>query len=602
MSHSGRIGKDYTTLPQQLLTLSALSLPVGFLGGLVAFVLLRLIGLITHLAYLGQWNASLTTPNPGPLGFWSVGIPVVGGLAVGLLARYGTDQIRGHGIPEAIQAILEGDSRMSPKVAIIKPVASAITIGTGGPFGAEGPIIMTGGALGSLLGQLLPLTSLERRTLLVAGAAAGMSATFGAPISSVLLAIELLLFELRPRSTVPVALASVVAYGVRLWLIGSAPIFGGPSLSALPWTWLGPSLLVGIAAGVLSGLLTRAVYRVEDLYGRLPIHWMWWPALGGLVVGLGGLVVPSALGVGYPVIRALDAGHVLLGAALGLLAAKIVLWVLSLSSGTSGGVLAPLLLIGGALGTVLAPLLPGSAAIWATLGMAAMLGGTMRAPFTATLFAMETTHQWALILPTLVASLGGMAVTVIFVPRSILTEKVARRGTHVAREYSVHPLEADAVARVMTPREDLVTLGADWTVAKAAHYLESLPAMPKQAWFPVIGEPGETGLPPIGLCEASRIWSAAARGQHEVTVEALSTIAPLIPEQERVRAAVTLMARTGVPALITVGQKSGWTGLLCHDDALKTWRRALMAEEERRITWVPWLRRSLRTLYGPGSR
>lgn len=590
MSRLIRMGKDYSTAPRQLLLLSGLAVPVGLMGGLVAFVLLRLIGLITHLAYLGQWNTALTTPNPRPLGLWSIGIPVAGGLLVGLLARYGTDKIRGHGIPEAIQAILAEDSRMPPKVAIIKPLASAITIGTGGPFGAEGPIIMTGGALGSLLGQLLPVTALERRTLLVAGAAAGMSATFGAPISSVLLAVELLLFEFRPRSMVPVAVASVVAYGVRILLIGSAPIFGGPLLSALPWAWLGGALVVGLAAGGLSGLLTRLVYAVEDLYGRLPIHWMWWPALGGLAVGLGGLAVPAALGVGYPVIRSLDAGHVLLGVALALMVVKLTIWVLSLSSGTSGGVLAPLLLIGGALGTVLAPWLPGPTAVWATLGMAAMLGGTMRAPFTATLFAMETTHQWALILPTLVASLAGMVVTVLFVPRSILTEKVARRGLHVAREYSVHPLEADAVRAIMTPRELLITLQADWTLAEARTYLRGLAEVPDQEWFPVIGEEDR---PPVALCAASHLWALSCTGDPNVGVRIVSTIAPLIAEEERVRAAVSVMARSGIPAVIAVGQTGIWSGLLCQRDTLKTWRRALAAEEDRLITWHPWRRRSL---------
>ncbi len=194
---------DFTTDPRRLLFMSALAVVIGVASAVVAKVLLVLIGFITHALYLHEVGASLVQPNPRALGPVAILIPIVGGLVVGLIARFGTDKIRGHGIPEAIQAILDRDSIIQARVAYLKPIASAITIGTGGPFGAEGPIIMTGGAFGSLFAQFLRLSSVERRTLLVCGASGGMAATFGAPIASVLIAVELLLFEWKPRTSFP---------------------------------------------------------------------------------------------------------------------------------------------------------------------------------------------------------------------------------------------------------------------------------------------------------------------------------------------------------------------------------------------------------------
>lgn len=572
---------DFTTNGRRLAALSAIALPLGFLSGLVAWILLRLIGLITHLAFTGRAGWSLVAPNPHHWGDASVAVPVIGGLAVGLLAKYGTDKIRGHGIPEAIQAILENESRMEPRVAVIKPIASAITIGTGGPFGAEGPIIMTGGAIGSLISQLFRLSSLERRTLLVAGAAAGMSATFGAPISSVLLAVELLLFEWRPRSLIPVALASAVAEGVRTWLLGTTPVFGTPSTPHLPWSIIGWAVAVGVAAGLLSGILTKLVYFVEDTYRKLPIHWVWWPAMGGLIVGLGGLVDPRALGVGYPTIRALDSGHLLWTAALVLLVVKAVIWITSLSSGTSGGVLAPLLMLGGALGVLLSPLFPGHwVSVWATLGMAAMLGGTMRAPFTATIFTLETTHNWALLLPVFMASAAAMTVTVLWIPRSILTEKVARRGVHVAREYGVHPLEGQAVQDIMVPRSRTHVLDAEMLMDDIQARLLD-PAL-SHATYPVVDGRGDV----IGILSRFNILahpgSAAA---------AWASPAHTIGAWERVRSAVERMVRMGSTSLVVVDAEGRWVGWVTRTDIDTTWKRVLDAEERREAVFA-WPHRS----------
>ena len=445
---------DFSTDPRRLLLLVAYAAAIGVISGCLAKVLLSLIGLITHAVYEGQLNSTLTQPDPYHWGPVAIVIPAVGGIFVGLIARFGSDKIRGHGIPEAIQSILDRDSIIQARVAFWKPIASAITIGTGSPFGAEGPIIMTGGAFGSLFGQYLRLSSMERRTLLVAGAAGGMAATFGAPIASVLIAVELLLFEWRPRSFIPVAVAAFVAELMRGVLIGHTPPFALAVPHDVPTTWVGWAVVVGLLGGVVSLVMTRLVYAVEDAYMKLPIHWMWWPALGGLVVGIGGWFVPQALGVGYPTISGLVNGRLTLALVVSIILVKIVIWIVSLSSGTSGGVLAPLLMIGAAMGTLIAAVIPAhDASTWAIVGMASLMGGTMRAPFMGTFFALETTHAWGLAPEVFAACAAATAFTVIFVPRSILTEKLARRGMHVAREYSVHPLELIPVREIMRAPE-----------------------------------------------------------------------------------------------------------------------------------------------------
>ncbi len=437
---------------RRILILSALALVIGAMGALIAYALVWLIGLITNLAYYHRFSSSFVSPANNHLGVLAVLVPIVGGLLIGLMARYGSEQIRGHGIPEALEAILIGQSRLGLKVAILKPLSSAISIGTGGPFGAEGPIIMTGGAFGSLFAQVFNLSSAERKTLLVAGAAAGMSAIFATPIAAVLLAVELLLFEWKPRSFIPVALAAVVASAVRIPLLGAGPIFPTPPHSPLNWTALLVALLIGIIAGLGSALLTALVYGFEDLFRKLPIHWMWWPIIGGLFVGIGGLISPQALGVGYDTIHALLRGQIVDGGLIGLLIVKMLIWSIALGSGTSGGVLAPLLIMGGALGALESHWIPfGDAGLWAVISMAAMMGGTMRSPLTSIVFVLELTHDINLLPGLLLACTAADAVTVLMMRRSILTEKVARRGHHLIREYSVDPLELIRVGEVMDP-------------------------------------------------------------------------------------------------------------------------------------------------------
>ena len=440
---------DFST-DRRVLLLAAMAAIVGVISSFVAYALLWLIAGITNLAFYHRFSALPAVPQGNHLGYWVVAVPVAGALIIGLMARFGSEKIRGHGIPEALEAILLGRSIISAKVAILKPISSAISIGTGGPFGAEGPIIMTGGAFGSIFAQQFHLSSAERKTLLVAGAAAGMSAVFATPVAAVLLAVELLLFEWKPRSFIPVAVAAIVATVMRGPLLGAGPIFSVPAHAAPSSEQLAFAVGVGVLAGFASGLLTLLVYACEDFFQKLPLHWMWWPAIGAVFVGVGGLVEPRVLGVGYDTIHSLLRGEMIGGVVAGLMIAKALVWAIALGSGTSGGVLAPLLIMGGALGAMLARWIPGhDAGLWATVGMAAMMGGTMRAPLTAMVFAVELTNDFNLFPALLIGTVAALGVTVLLMRRSILTEKLARRGHHITREYSIDPFEFARVREVM---------------------------------------------------------------------------------------------------------------------------------------------------------
>ena len=456
----GERGLADFTIDRSVLKVVGLALVVGALSAGVALALLALIGFFTHLAYDGDLGWRLVPPTLQRFGAWTVVIPVLGGLVVGLMARFGSERIRGHGIPEAMETILIRGSKVEPRLVVLKPLSSAISIGSGGPFGAEGPIILTGGAVGSVFAQFLDLTARERRTLLVAGASGGMAAVFGTPLAAVLFGVEILVFEWRPRSFVPIAAAVGVADTLRTWfasmgLVAKAPLFPlsvDPKLTAL----LGvEALVVGLACGVLAWVLTAAVYGAEDAFKHLPFYWSWWPAIGGLVIGIGGLVDARALGVGYGTIADELGGRIALGGLALLLVVKLAIWAVGLGSGTSGGVLAPQLLIGAAAGGLLGHAFGGHPGVWAVIGMGATLAGAMRAPLTAIVFAVELTHATDLVLPLLVASATAFLLSVLLLKRSIITEKVARRGFHVMREYAVDPLEAMFVREVMRPAESL---------------------------------------------------------------------------------------------------------------------------------------------------
>lgn len=538
------------TRDKRILLLSLFALVIGCVSAFVAYALVWLISVITGFAFYGRFSTELLSPEHNRLGLFVVIVPAVGGLVIGLLARYGSEKIRGHGIPEALEAILFGRSRMSAKVAVLKPLSSALSIGTGGPFGAEGPIIMTGGAIGSLFAQMFHLSAAERRTLLVAGAAGGMAAIFDAPVSAVLLAVELLLFEWRPRSFIPVTVAAAVAATLRVPLLGQGPIFPVHLHEPLGAEALLITALLGVAAGLASGLLTTLVYAFEDLFERLPIHWMWWPALGGLFVGLGGYFDPRVLGVGYDTIHSLLRGEVLGAAVIGLLIGKSLVWSVALGSGTSGGVLAPLLMMGGALGAFVSGFLPvGDAGLWATVGMAAMMGGTMRSPLTAMVFTLELTSDFNLFPALLVACVAAYAVTVLLLRRSILTEKVARRGFHVTREYSVDPLAVLRVGEVMD--ENPPTVAASMKVTELSDLIAHRdPKLTRRQGIPVVDEEGRLA----GIITRGDVLHAIEQGADADTtvLDAGSRQLIVSHPDELLHEAVTKMLRNDIGRLPVV--------------------------------------------------
>jgi len=566
--------RDFTATPR-VLQLAAMAAVVGSMGAGAAWCLLRLIAFFTNLAY---WGRLSTAPAsiPAVPSLWSIFIPVLGSLVIGLMARYGSEKIRGHGIPEAIEAILIGRSRIQLKVALLKPLSSAISIGTGGPFGAEGPIIMTGGALGSLFAQLFHLTSAERKTLLVAGAAAGMTAVFGTPIAAVLLAVELLLFEWKPRSFIPVTVAAIVAFAWRPLLIGSGPLFPYMGDPAMPWWGLGLCAAAGLLAGAQSSLLTLLLYGMEDVFSKFPIHWMWWPALGGLAVGLGGLIDPAVLGVGYDNIRLLLAGSLSMSALLILLFDKAFVWIVALSSGTSGGVLAPLLILGGALGAVEAHWMPfGDTGFWALLGMTAILGGTMRAPLTAILFAVELTGNFHVLPALLTASAAGFAFTVLVMRRSILTERIARRGLHLTREYGIDPFEVMRVGEIMaSPAE---ALAASMTIKQTIGFFET--GQDRHKSYPVIRDDGRL----IGLISRGDVlrWMRDGATGEELLGDVALEVATAFPDETAGQLADRMAQGrfSRVPVIAREDRKL--IGIVTRHELLRVRTLALQAEQAR---------------------
>jgi H+/Cl- antiporter ClcA len=574
-----------------LLWLSAMAIVIGALCAVVAVLLIWLIALFTNLFYFHQLSIDFRPPVDSHPGILSIFIPVIGGLIIGLMARFGSDRIRGHGIPEAIEAILIGQSRMQPKVAVLKPLSSAISIGSGGPFGAEGPIIMTGGAVGSIIAQIFHLTAAERKTLLVAGAAGGMCATFGTPVAAVLLAVELLLFEWKPRRLVPVALASAMAMLVRPYVgFESGPLFPLDTLHDLSvdTTTMLSSGVLGLLAGGMALFLTLAVYSMEDLFQHLPIHWMWWPAIGGLVVGIGGYFQPDTLGVGYHLIRQLLNGQFLLWALVALVGVKCLIWSTALGSGTSGGVLAPLLIMGGALGALASSFLPGGdVRLWPLVSMAAVMGGTMRSPLTGAIFALELTHDINALPALLIGSVVSYGFTVLVMKRSILTEKVARRGFHVSREYTVDPLERVSIEDVMT--RDVVTIPASLPTPQLLREYFQGRGSKKHQGYPVVDGDGRL----LGVVTRTNLlqdWVIAAVDSAAPTGRV--TMAPIVAYDlihaepitalpwESCRTAAERMAQTGVGRLPVVSEEDPRKviGMVTRSDLLKP--RARLVEEE----------------------
>jgi H+/Cl- antiporter ClcA len=592
---------DFSAGPA-LVRQTLLAAAIGVVVAIVALGLLDLIGLLTNLLYSGRISTRIARPDTGPLGVASILVPVLGGLVVGLMARFGSERIRGHGIPEAMETILLRGSRMEPRLAVLKPLSSAISIGSGGPFGAEGPIIVTGGAVGSIAGQLLHLTAAERRALLVAGAAGGMTAVFGTPLAAVLLAVELLLFEWRPRSAIPVAAAAATAEVVRELLashglLAATPLFAMPhAAGALSASVDAGALAVGLACGALAWLMTRCVYAAEDLFTRLPLHWSWWPALGGLVVGVGGLVDPRVLGVGYDTIRDELTAKLAIGALVLLLVCKLAVWAVALGSNTSGGILAPLLMLGAAVGAIMGHVLPDApAGTYALVGLAAALAGVTRSPLTSIVFAVELTHDVNALLPLLIACATAHLLSVLVLQRSILTEKVARRGYHVNREYEVDPLQALFVRDVMAT--DVVTVEPETSAAHLHGRLPEGSPERRQRLYPVVGEDGRL--------KGVLAWSdvlAARDGDEATSVLALAKL-PVVayPDETLRHAADRMLARDhGVLPVVARDDPERLVGLVTQFDLLRAHERVLV--EERRRERPLALRRPALPLLGEAIR
>jgi H+/Cl- antiporter ClcA/CBS domain-containing protein len=567
---------------RRVVLIGGLAILIAAVASALSVVLVRLIGAITLLAFHGRISGPLSGPADNHLGLFVIVVPVLGGLVVGAMARWGSRAIRGHGIPEAMERVLFDQSRIPARMVVLKPISAAVSIGTGGPFGAEGPIIATGGALGSLVGQIVSVTADERKTLLAAGAAAGMAATFGTPLSAVLLAIELLLFEYRPRSVIPVALAAVTATAFRIAFVSEAPVFPMPDLVEPSGGALAAYVVLGGVIGIAAVLVTRAVYRIEDAFEKLPIHWMWWPAIGGIAIGVVGYFAPRTLGVGYDNIERLLGGSLAGRDALIFFLLKFVSWSIALGSGTSGGTLAPLFTIGGGIGSVLgataialAPHLGVDIRIAALVGMAAMFAGASRALLASVVFAFETTRQPLGLLPLLGGCAASYLVSSLLMEHSIMTEKIARRGARVLLEYRTDALE-EARAGDFATREP-VSLPADASIDEARARVDGM----RYTGYPVIDAAGA----PVGVVTRTEVLDAPAEAR---TIRDLVKRAPLvINENGSLREAADRMVLEDVGRLIVVahGEPSRLRGILTRSDLLRAHRRRL--EEARRAPRLP---------------
>ncbi|MEO8579724.1 MAG: chloride channel protein [Gemmatimonadales bacterium] len=587
--------RDYQMLGRRTLFISALSIAIGAAGALVAQLFVRLIGLATNIAYYGRLSTAFVDPAGAHRGALALLIiPVVGGLIVGLMARYGSSAIRGHGIPEVMQRVLYGESRIPARVTIFKPASAAVAIGTGGPFGAEGPIIATGGALGSLVGQHLHVTADERKTLLAAGAAAGMAATFGSPVSAVLLAIELLLFEYRPRSIIPVALASAVAASIRVAFSGSAPVFPIAELHQPTDSALAFYTLLGAVIGIVAVGVTRVTYGIEDAFETLGerwhIHWMWWPAIGALVVGALGIIEPRILGVGYPNIVGALSGSIVGRALVIIVVLKFIAWAVYLASGTSGGILAPLFTFGSGLGAWLgaiaaaaAPSLGIDARVAGLVGMAAIFAGATHALLTAIVFAFETTRQPVGLLPLMLGCAAAYLTSLLLSRHSLLTEKLARREGSVRTEYEVDHLAHVLVRQAASPK--VVSLRGDQTLGDARQWLlgrsGSSGGPSTHQGFPVIDERSLL----IGVTTRRELLDPV--NPDETLVRDVVKRPPAVAyEDSTVRDAADHMVREGVGRLPVVSRKNPRVvvGIISRSDLLSAHASRLSATHDAKRT------------------
>ncbi len=567
---------------QRLLTISLLSVFVAVCISLIAKFLIYLINLVTNISFYGNWSIAHSTPVNNLLGIGVIIVPVVGGIIVGLMALYGSKAIRGHGIPEAMEQILTNQSKIKPTITYLKPISSAIAIGTGGPFGAEGPIIATGGALGSTLGQLLKITHNERKILLAAGSTAGMAAIFGSPVAAIFLAIELLLFEFSPRSIIPVALACITGAAGHHLLFGTEPVFAVNKIIETPTnTSLVAYSVMGIVIGLLSVGVTKIVYLIEDGFEKLPVHWMWWPAIGGLAVGIIGYFAPRTLGVGYVNITDLLSVNMTMRIVLNLCVLKFISWAIALGSGTSGGTLAPLFTIGGAAGILLGSLVlylfPSSGVtlpLAALVGMSALFAGASRAFLTSIIFALETTGQSNALLPLLATCGASYIVSYFLMDSTIMTEKISRRGVKTPDSYEPDILEKVTVEQVM--EKNGLIISDDNNISEVLDWLNDEPEYNRN-YFIVSNENGEYK----GILSSSNLFNKIHKAETPIG-ELIKRKNISVYIDDSLRTAVELMAKENIDVLPVVSKESSNViGTLSYQNIIASYRQSIDEHTEK---------------------
>lgn len=561
---------------KRLFIISSLAVMIAISISFIAKLLVYLIYLINNISFYGKWSIAANGPVGNSLGIWVILIPVAGGIVVGLMALYGSKAIRGHGIPEAMEQILTNQSKIKPTITYLKPISSAISIGTGGPFGAEGPIIATGGALGSTFGQLLSISHNERKILLAAGATAGMSAIFGSPIAAIFLAIELLLFEFSPKSIIPVALACITGAAGHHFLFEQKPVFeSSAAIATAGNTALLAYSVLGIVIGMVSIGTTKIVYFIEDCFEKLPVHWMWWPAIGGIIVGIVGYFEPRTLGVGYNNITDILSGNLPLQFIVSLCVLKFISWAIALGSGTSGGTLAPLLTIGGATGAMLGSLIlylfPTSGVtipLAALVGMAAMFAGASRAYITSIIFALETTGQFNALLPLLATCSASYMVSFFLMENTIMTEKIARRGVKTPDSYESDILEKISVEQVMD--ESGLVLSEDNNILETTEWLEKEPDY-KSNYFIVTSTEGKY----LGIISSSQLYNKV--NKPETNLKNLITQKPVsVENKESLRKAIEIMANENVDVLPVISSQTQLIiGILSYKNIIASYKVGL---------------------------
>lgn len=570
--------KGTRQMKTRLLFISALCILIAGLISIIAKGLIYLINIVTNISFYGMLDADFHSPANNHLGLWVIVIPAIGGIIVGLMALYGSKAIRGHGIPEAMEQILVNKSKIKPAITFLKPVSSAIAIGTGGPFGAEGPIIATGGALGSTIGQLFKISPNERKIILAAGATAGMSAIFGTPIAAVFLAIELLLFEFSPRAILPVALACITGAAGHHVLFEAGPVFPMPNVDMPSNTALAIYSIIGLTIGFIAMGLTKIVYFIEDGFEKLPIHWMWWPALGGLAVGLIGYFAPHTLGVGYDNIISILSGTLSLMLIVRLCFFKFLSWAIALGSGTSGGTLAPLLTIGGAAGAAFGALIhlffPDwgiSIPIAALVGMASMFAGASRAYLTSITFALEATMQSHALLPLLGACTASYLVSFFLMENTIMTEKIARRGVYTPDSYEPDLLQMLNIADVINDAGK-VLISTD-TIAQVR---ELLTAGKINENFFIVTTPDGTYT---GMVSAADIYNHSLDPASSIKL-ITKTSMQAVKNNDSLKHAVDIMAEDGAEVLPVISTEDKVIACISYKDILNAYQRYINENRE----------------------